>query len=216
VKPNIPKELRDAAFDAVTVIRDDPAATAVLYEIARPMFEAFLRKDVPDEASLPLVMQAIRGLMLSRRCELPAAEYKLLRDAFKMKMEGTLFELRKGLMPALHRLMLCTGRTQALLDLQAQLRFPMTRDELTLVSRIMDSLPEEELLPMIRKDLSSKKLEVSALAILTLGTFGQKEDLTLLEGMKSSKTPIPEWNRTLGELATENAALLQKKIQNPN
>ncbi|PKN25092.1 MAG: hypothetical protein CVU65_09795 [Deltaproteobacteria bacterium HGW-Deltaproteobacteria-22] len=216
VKPNIPKELRDAAFDAVTVIRDDPAAAAVLYEIAKPMFEAFLRKDVPDEASLPLVMQALKGLMLSRKCELPAAEYKLLRDAFKMKMDGTLFELRKGLMPALHRLMLCTGKTQALRDLQAQLRFPMTQDELTLVSRIMDSLPEDELLPIIRKDLSSKKLEISALAILTLGTFGQKEDLTLLEGMKSSKTPIPEWNMTLGELATVNAALLQKKIQTPN
>ncbi len=212
VKPNIPKELRDAAFDAVTVIRDDPAAAAVLYEVAKPMFEAFLRKDVPDEASLPLVMQAIRGLMLSRKCELPAAEYKLLRDAFKMKMEGTLFELRKGLMPALHRLMLCTGKTQALRDLQAQLRFPMTLDELTLVSRIMDSLPEAELLPLIRKDLSSKKLEISALAVLTLGTFGQKEDLTLLEGMKSSKTPIPEWNKTLGELAAEAAALLQKKF----
>ena len=216
VKPNIPKELRDAAFDAVTVIRDDPAAAAVLYEIARPMFQAFLRKDVPDEASLPLVMQAIKGLMISRKCELPATEYKLLRDAFNMKMEGTLFELRKGLMPTLHRLMLCSGKTQALKDLQAQLKFPMTIDELTLVSRIMDSLPEAELLPLMRKDLSSKKVEISALAILTLGTFGQKEDLTLLEGMKSSKTPIPEWNKTLGELAAENAALLQKKFPTPN
>ena len=216
LKPSIPKDLRDAAFDAVSVIRDDPAACEALYEHARPMFQAFLRKDVPGEEQLPLAMQALKGLMLSRKCEIAASEYRLLRDAFKMKMEGTLFELRKGMMPALHRLMLVTGKTQALSEILSSLRFPMSQDELGLVAQIMNSLPEDQLLPAMRKNLADKRVEAAALAILTLGLYGKKDDLMALEGMKVNKTPIPGWGKTLGDLAADAHASLQKNLSNQN
>ncbi len=216
LKPSIPKELRDAAFDAVSVIRDDPAACEALYEHAKPMFQAFLRKDVPPEPQLPLAMQALKGLMLSRKCDLPAAEYRLLRDAFKMKMDGTLFELRKGMMPALHRLMLATGKAQALPEILSSLRFPMSRDELALVAQVMNSLPEDQLLPIMRKNLADRRVEVAALAVLTLGFFGKADDRVLLEGMKVNKTPIPGWGKTLGDLATEALDALQKNISTQN
>lgn len=216
LKPSIPKDLRDAAFDAVSVIRDVPDACAVLYDLAKPMFQAFLRKDVPGEEQLPLAMQALKGLMLSRKCELPASEYRLLRDAFKMKMEGTLFELRKGMMPALHRLMLVTGKTQALSEILSSLRFPMSSDELGLVAQVMNSLPEDQLLPAMRKNLADKRVETAALAVLTLGLYGKKDDLAILEGMKVNKTPIPGWGKTLGDLAAEAHASLQKNLSTPN
>lgn len=216
LQPSIPKDLRDAAFDAVFVIRDDPAACEALYELAKPMFQAFLRKDVPGETQLPLAMLALKGLMLARKCEIAASEYRLLRDAFKMKMEGTLFELRKGMMPALHRLMLVTGTTQALSEILSSLRFPMSQAELGLVAQVMNSLPEDQLLPAMRKNLTDKRVEVTALAILTLALYGKKDDLVALEGMKVNKTPIPGWGKTLGDLATDAFASLQKHLSNQN
>jgi len=216
LKPGIPDDLRDAAFAAVTVLQKDPAAAAALYEIAKPLFEAMLRKDLPEEKQLKLALKAIESLKFSRKCELPEGEYKLVRDLFKMKMDGTLFEVRKGMMIPLQRLMLCTGKTAALREIQASLRFPMKPEELGNVVAVLDSLPEAEMLPLLRKDLSSKKPELATMAVMALGAFGQKEDLGLLEGMKTSPTPIPEWNKTLGELAGEAATLLKTKFPTTN
>ena len=216
MKPGIPDDLRDSAFAAVTVLQQDPASAAVLYELSKPMFEAMLRKELPDEKPLQLALKAIESLKFSRKCELPEGEYKLVRDLFKMKMDGTLFKLREGMMLSLQRLMLCTGKTQGLREIQASLRFPLKPEELGAVAAVLDTLPEAELLPILRKDLSSKKTELAVLAVMALGAYGQKDDLTLLEGMKSSPTPIPDWNKTLGALAGEAATQLKTKFPTTN
>jgi len=216
MKPGIPVELRDSAFAAVLSLQQDPASAAVLYELSKPMFEAMLRKELPDEQPLQLALKAIASLRFPRKCELPEGEYKLVRDVFKMKMDGTLFELRKGMMMPLQRLMLCTGKAQGLREIQASLRFPLSPKEMGDVVYVLDTLPEAELLPILRKDLSSKKVELAVLAVMALSAYGQKDDLILLEGMKASPTPIPDWNKTLGALAGEAATQLKTKFPTTN
>ena len=173
LKANIAEDLRDAAFAAVTVLQKDPAAAALLYEVSKPMFEAMLRKDLPEEKPLQLALKAIESLKFSRKCELPEGEYKLVRDLYKMKMDGTLFKLREGMMLPLRRLLLCTGKTQGLREIQGSLRFPMKPEELGAVAAALDSLPEAELLPILRKDLASKKPELAVLAVMALGEIGR-------------------------------------------
>ncbi len=213
VRPNIEKNLRDAAYKALIAIQDDAAATSLLYELAKPLLEALNRRTITDEDQQPWNLMALKGLMFLRDCEIDPAEYRLVRDVSRVKLDGQLFELRNTFMPAIHRIMLCTGKAQGYRDIQASMRFPMPLDSVLLMVQVLNTLDMDALLPLLREDLGSKRTEVVTLAVLALGQYGVKDDILLLEGIKNNQTAVSDWGRTLGDLAADSQDKLRKKHQ---
>ena len=107
VQMDVPVALRRVAIEAIAALRDDPTATEVLYDLAKPVFFSILSGDALEAKLLERSRWAMTGLGKTRACSLAAKEYASLRKIYRQKPAATVAALRAEALPSLIRLMWC-------------------------------------------------------------------------------------------------------------
>ncbi|PKN26061.1 MAG: hypothetical protein CVU65_06815 [Deltaproteobacteria bacterium HGW-Deltaproteobacteria-22] len=122
VQMDVPLALRRVAVEALAAIVDDPVATEVLYDLAKPVFFSILSGDALEEKLLERARWAFAGLGKSRACALAPKEYASLRKVYRKTPSAALAPLREEALPSLIRLMWCADPKKTRADVPAALR----------------------------------------------------------------------------------------------
>ncbi len=122
VQMDVPVALRRVSVEALAAITEDPVATEVLYDLAKPVFFSILSGDALEEKLLERARWAFAGLGKSRACALAPKEYAALRKVYRKTPSAALAPLREEALPSLIRLMWCADPKKTRADVPAALR----------------------------------------------------------------------------------------------